>query len=101
MIPANDVNPKAWSNKNILFDNGEYSVISGDYRDEGHCLGIRWNGEPGLSKGYPVQGKYPLWFVLPESIKTSTLYSLKEKLLKLKYPGWKIHCDNILHEMEK
>ncbi len=101
MISAKDVNPRAWANKMILFDNSIFSVIAGDYKNEGHCLGIRWNGDPGPKKGFPVQGRYPLWFVIPNSIRSEILFSLKREIQQTKYTGWEVHFSNLLHEIEE
>lgn len=34
--------------------------------DRNRALLIRWNGEPGLSKGNPMSRAYPTWFVMPD-----------------------------------
>lgn len=61
-FPAEDVQPQRWSAGQVLFDDGAYSVISGDYQEEDGTsspdLGERWNGGEDYP-GFPNQGKYP------------------------------------------
>jgi hypothetical protein len=58
MPSALEVSPEKWSDITVLFDNGEYSVISGRYDGGDHrVLGERWNGGPG--PGFPSQGGHP------------------------------------------
>ena len=45
----------------MLFDNGWYSVIAGEYEGK-YAIGERWNGDEDRP-GFPNQGKYPTWHV--------------------------------------
>lgn len=78
MRNGNSVRPKKWTNVIVLYDDGISSLIFGAY-EQNKCLGIRWNGDQNNPKdvGYPKQGKYPLWFVLPKWIKRQVLLVIK------------------------
>jgi len=72
---ANEVRPQKWLwNDNypirVLFDDGEYSVIWGQFENT-RALGVRWNG--GTEVGYPGQGGNPTWYVEPDFIAISIL----------------------------
>ena len=60
------VKPGSWDNIRIILNDISwgYSVMYGKFNGT-YCLGIRWNGN-GNDRGYPGQGPYPLWFVLPD-----------------------------------
>lgn len=69
------VNPAAWQNHEVIFDDGEFSAVWGEYHGN-PCLGTRWNGDTDDERGYPGQGAYPLWFVVPEYLVLPTLERL-------------------------
>jgi hypothetical protein len=69
------VNPNAWSNHEVIYDDGEFSSVWGQFNGS-RCLGTRWNGETDDERGYPGQGAYPLWFVVPPFLALSTLERL-------------------------
>ena len=74
MPSAINVKPNKWTNIQVLFDNGEYSVVMGDF--EGTlCLGERWNGSEN-EVGYPNQGNNPLWHVIHEFFSIPILHKL-------------------------
>lgn len=75
MDPIN-VNPKDWLGIKIILNDTSagYSVIFGKFRGN-LCLGMRWNGNL-AERGYPGQGAYPLWFVVPDPFKQSILNQL-------------------------
>ena len=78
-MPSGDtVRPGRWSDMKVLFDNGEYSVISGRY-DGQLNLGERWNGEGGEA-GFPSQGGNPLWHVVPGFLAIPILHGLLDEL---------------------
>ncbi len=79
MPSAIDVTPGKWSNIRILFDNGWYSVIAGEYEDE-YALGERWNGDDGRP-GFPNQGGHPIWHVIPDFLRVPVLRGLRDELL--------------------
>lgn len=78
-MKAELVNPQKWSDKKVLFDDGEFSVIYGKYENGNPVLGVRWNGEDD-EVGHPRQGKYPTWLVFPESFSLSLVRDIIEKL---------------------
>ncbi len=63
MPSATEVSPGKWSNIRVLFDNGWYSIIAGDY-ETNPAIGERWNGK-GDEPGFPSQGGHPIWHVVP------------------------------------
>ena len=70
--------PGRWSDITVLFDNGQYSVISGRYDGE-WALGERWNGG-GDDVGFPSQGGNPLWHVVPDFLALPLLHGLLDEL---------------------
>lgn len=83
---ANDVRPQKWLwNDNypirVLFDDGEYSVIWGQF-EHTRALGTRWNG--GADTGYPSQGANPTWYVEPDFIALSILQRLLTMAIETK-----------------
>lgn len=70
------VKPGAWADIKIILDDTSwgYSVIFGKFRGD-YCLGMRWNGNSN-ERGYPGQGAYPLWFVVPDPFESSILVEL-------------------------
>ena len=65
----------------ILYDNGEFSIAYGKY-DGGDkpVIVMRWNGKNEKSLGFPYMGDYekgtPVWFVIPDMLKTTILRSI-------------------------
>lgn len=78
MPSAKDVTPGRWSHIRILFDNGSYSVIAGEYDGE-FCLGERWNGDKG-SLGFPNVFGEPVWHVVPDFLAVHVLHGLLQQL---------------------
>ncbi len=88
MISGRMVRPKKWSKVIDLYDDGEYSAIWGYYDNSNtRCLGVRWNGDNKKSNGYPIQGKYPLWYVEPHFLTKCILEELLKKVLHNKTLG--------------
>jgi hypothetical protein len=85
-ISAKDVAPKMWTSIIVLFDNGKYSVISGDCGDgeiRRPSLGERWNGEwSDDSNGYPVQGENPTWYCPAAFLEVPILHGLLDELAR-------------------
>jgi len=78
MPSGNEVRPRRWSDTTVLFDNGQYSVITGKY-DGNWALGERWNGQ-GNGVGFPSQGGNPLWHVVPGFLALPVLHGLLDEL---------------------
>ena len=64
MPAATSVAPGRWAGIAVLYDDGSYSVVAGDY-DGQHRLSERWNGADN-HPGFPSQGGNPLYHVAPE-----------------------------------
>ena len=79
MLSANEVNPKKWTDKTTLYDDGYYSVIWGRYEGN-RTVGVRWNGNEGDDIGFPRQGNNPTFYVEPEFLWESILLSLFKKV---------------------
>ena len=80
-MEAAKVNPGAWSDAVILYDNGWYSVVWGRFRGQSHKdLGVRWNGAPD-EIGYPNARGYPQWYVEPTILHEGILWGLQKDLL--------------------
>lgn len=74
-MKASEVNPKNWNLDTnypikVLYDDEDYSVIWGKYKDK-KSLGARWSGDE--ERGYPGQGEYPTWYVEPDFIAIAIL----------------------------
>ena len=80
MPRAEDVKPGKWTNLTVLFDNGEYSIVSGEYEGNS-ALGERWNGGDG-ELGFPNQGGNPLWHVVPDFLVVPLLHGLLDELAR-------------------
>src|SRR5258708_1687045 len=107
MTSPTDVNPEAkWSEIWLLFDNGEYSVISGMYQgDSRRRLAQRWNGHmpdhPDRLLGFPIneQGRAD-WCLVPEFLEIPILHALLDELLE--HPGIQINCARLtFKELER
>jgi hypothetical protein len=95
MPNALDVAPEKWSQIQILFDDNEYSVISGVFEDDPQRrLGERWNGQAG-TQGFPVTYGRPVYHVVPRFLEIPLLHGLLDELARnenrqvgLSYPDW-------------
>ncbi len=75
MKPKN-VNPKNFKVENIVYNNGYFSIAYGIWENGNNHLVMRWNGESDKDPGYPKLFNNPVWFLLPEELKTPILTSL-------------------------
>jgi hypothetical protein len=81
MPAAAEVTRKNWTNVTVLFDNGEYSVISGVYEGgDQRVLGERWNGDESRPRGFPISSAYPVWHVAPGFLEIAILHALLDEL---------------------
>ncbi|MCB0126370.1 MAG: hypothetical protein KDE58_29130 [Caldilineaceae bacterium] len=62
-----DVNPHNFSVHQIIYNDGEFSIVWGKWQEEEMRLAMRWNGE-GTNQGYPKTFGNPVWFLLPVEI---------------------------------
>ncbi len=100
MPSAIEVRPAKWSNITVLFDNDEYSVISGNYGQPYRSLGERWNGD-GESKGFPNQGGNPIWHVVPEFLNISLLHGILDELLRVPSDSNKEYVNAVIEELKE
>jgi len=90
MIPGTSVRPQKWKNVIDLYDDGAYSAIWGNFDgSKDRCLGVRWNGKKD-ERGYPSQGRNPLWYVEPD-FSTKEILSILSKI---------IHKNNLQHQID-
>lgn len=75
MKPEN-VNPKNFKIKNIVYDNNHFSIAYGVWEEGNSHLAMRWNGDSDDDPGYPKLFKNPVWFLIPEELKIPILTSL-------------------------
>jgi hypothetical protein len=80
MPAAAAVAPTRWTGITVLYDDGVYSVVAGDY-DGAHCLGERWNGSD-PHPGFPSQGGNPLYHVVPDFLSRPVLLGLLEQVVR-------------------
>tara|TARA_A200000113_G_scaffold111784_2_gene100362 strand:- start:2958 stop:3218 length:261 start_codon:yes stop_codon:yes gene_type:complete len=73
---------KRWKNTEVAFDDGNFSVVKGEYRhDDGtwrSTMGVRWNGTDGV--GYPKLFGNPVFFVVPTWMEESIFRSIEKNL---------------------
>jgi hypothetical protein len=98
MPRADEVKPGKWTNMTTLFDNGEYSVISGIYGTGRHSLGERWNGAEG-ERGFPQSFGQPQFHVVPEFLSHSILHGLLDELARNPLPQSEEFTTLILREL--
>ena len=62
---AEEVKSGKWKNEIILYDDGKYSAIWGNYNNSSlRCLGVRWNySDDPSEKGFPNPRGNPQWYV--------------------------------------
>jgi hypothetical protein len=77
MKPEN-VNPSNFKVESILFDNGNFSIAYGKWKNEtSNRIAMRWNGKDD-DPGYPKLFKNPVWFFIDDSLKIPFMKSLIE-----------------------
>ena len=74
-----EVNRHNFRVDNIIYDDGEFSIVWGQWEDSTMHLAMRWNSE-GNNLGFPSQGQFPTWFLLPQNLTMPT-----EPLAKLQF----------------
>ncbi len=93
MPKAENVNPGKWSSITVLFDNSEYSVISGQYEGV-WTIGERWNGE-NEELGFPSNHGYPQWHVVPPFLQIFVLMGALTEIKRSNYEGSLKHAQEI------
>jgi len=79
MPRADEVRPGKWSEIEVLYDDGEYSLIVGTWMKTDRAFGERWDGGPG-EMGYPSTHGYPQFHVVPEFRQRSALHDCLDTL---------------------
>ena len=104
MPSAAEVTPEKWSSITILFDNGDYSVISGVYEEtrgvSNRVLGERWNGG-GTGLGFPSAYGKPVWHVVPDFLEVPVLHGLLDELSRNPNPQSPERVTSILGELAR
>jgi hypothetical protein len=95
-MDAKDVQPGKWLWDNsylpvVLFDDGDYSVIWGKYKNI-PSLGTRWN------YSFPSQGGNPTWFIEPDFVASAILQRLLTNAID---SGDYTYYDNIVFAMSE
>ncbi|WP_437954412.1 hypothetical protein WME76_22725 [Sorangium sp. So ce119] len=83
----------------MLFDNGWYSVIAGEYEGE-YAIGERWNGDDD-KPGFPHQGGHPLWHVVPDFLRSAVLTGLQDELARTASDDNREQADAVSRELER
>jgi hypothetical protein len=66
-----DVRPAKFNSFKVLYNDGKFSIAWGNGEDDTETrLAMRWNGDDTDpdNHGYPVRGKYPVWFDFPDRL---------------------------------
>lgn len=79
MPKPTEVNPNNFKVKSVLFDNGAFSVVLGNWRDSDNVLAMRWNGDDEDDAGYPKTFGNPMWFIIHDELKQPIIQSLMQK----------------------
>lgn len=73
-----DANPRNFEVQSIVYNDGDFSVAYGRWKDDTMQLAMRWNGDTEEEKGYPKTFGNPMWFIVSSGIKKTILKSLLE-----------------------
>jgi hypothetical protein len=110
MPSAAEVNPAKFSEITVLFDDGEYSVISGLFEHKRQVLGERWNGSSaeseegqfrGGSLGFPNVSGHAVWHVVPDFLEIPILHGLLDRLASQPHPQEQEYTGAILRELRR
>ena len=99
MPRASEVRPGKWSSLRVLFDDGVYSVVSGDYENQ-HALGERWNGSEGVL-GFPNQSGHPVWHVVPDFLAIPVLHGILGELARHPESDYRERAAGVFLEIER
>ena len=102
MPSALEVQPAKWSDISVLFDNGEYSVISGIYEQrERRLLGERWNGNDTSPRGFPNTSGHPVWHVVPDFLEVPVLHAILDEVTAHPMPSSNDSTESVLRELRR
>ena len=66
-----------FTEKEIIYDDGDFSVSIGVYEGKDPCLAMRWNGQNG-GNGFPTSFGKPTWFVVHKPFVKAIVETIKE-----------------------
>jgi hypothetical protein len=76
MPAAKKVHQKKFLKFRILSEDPDFTVAWGKFDNEPpERLAMRWNGRPN-EPGFPNQGKFPTWFMLPKELSVPLVKAL-------------------------
>jgi hypothetical protein len=99
MPDPHDVKPDNWESIEVIYDDGDFSAISGKWKGRGR-IGLRWNGDQSLL-GFPESFGSPDWFIVPHFLTENVLLSLLRKLQGNKDPECEVYRDAVMGCLEK
>jgi len=76
MTNPEDVNPRNFTVKSIIYNDGDFSIAWGEWEDGEMHLAMRWNGDSNDDAGYPKTFGHPVWFLIPENLTIDITRSL-------------------------
>ena len=83
-MPPNKARPKKFQCFEVLYNYNGFAIAWGwgkfgedkkDNKESTKRLAMRWNGKRN-EVGYPHQGKYPTWFMLPDELSIPLILSI-------------------------
>jgi hypothetical protein len=57
-----------WTLREVIYTTDEWAVAVGQWDDDPDAVCIRWNMYGPSDRGFPVCGRYPVWFRLPPDL---------------------------------
>ena len=78
MPKPTEVNPNNFKVKTVLFDNTEFSIVIGTWKESKNILAMRWNGDNEDDKGYPKTFGNPMWFIIHDDLKQAIIQALMQ-----------------------
>jgi hypothetical protein len=83
-MPPTKARPKKFERFTVLYNYNGFAIAWGwgkfdkdnkDNKETSKRLAMRWNGKRN-EVGYPHQGKYPTWFMLPDELSIPLILSI-------------------------
>ena len=102
MPSAAEVQPQKWSGIRVLYDDDEYSVISGFYEvPTRRVLGERWNGDSNSPLGFPNVAGFPIWHVVPTFLERSILHAILDELATHPHASSPVYVEAVLDDLRR
>jgi hypothetical protein len=67
MPKPEEVNPHNFHVDQIIYNDGDFSIVWGEWEDGNMHLAMRWNGSDN-DAGYPKTFGHPVWFLIPAGL---------------------------------